>query len=113
MLGPQEPDVTTSTMGLRNCGALEALAVRPGSVVRAESLAIWGETMPPSRPKVVQGCVSRLRKTLGGEIIETAEHGYPLRVHVDRLPFERFIVRAGECRVDQKKTDVSETTAGE
>ena len=74
MLGPLELDGTTSTLGLRDRVVLEALAVRPGTVVRAESLAeaIWGETPPPSWPKVVQGCVSRLRKALGGDVIETA-----------------------------------------
>ena len=101
MLGPLELDGTTSTLGLRDRVVLEALAVRPGAVVRAESLAeaIWGETPPPSWPKVVQGCVSRLRKTLGGDVIETAEHGYRLRVHVDHvdhLRFERLIGRARE-----------------
>ena len=101
MLGPLELDGTTSTLGLRDRVVLEALAVRPGTVVRAESLAeaIWGETPPPSWPKVVQGCVSRLRKTLGGDVIETAEHGYRLRVHVDHvdhLRFERLVGRARE-----------------
>ena len=101
MLGPLELDGTTSTLGLRDRVVLQALAVRPGTVVSAESLAeaIWGETPPPSWPKVVQGCVSRLRKTLGGDLIETAEHGYRLRVHVDHvdhLRFERLIGRARE-----------------
>lgn len=101
MLGPLELDGTTSTLGLRDRVVLEALTVRPGTVVRAESLAeaIWGETPPPSWPKVVQGCISRLRKTLGGDVIETAEHGYRLHMHVDHLDhlrFERFVGRARE-----------------
>lgn len=101
VLGPLELDGTASTMGLRDRVVLEALAVRPGTVVRAESLAeaIWGATPPPSWPKVVQGCVSRLRKVLGNDVIETAEHGYRLRVHVDHLDhlrFERLVGRARE-----------------
>ena len=101
MLGPLELDGTTSTLGQRDRVVLEALAVRPGSVVRAESLAeaIWGEAPPPSWPKIVQGCVSRLRRTLGSDVIETAEHGYRLRVHVDHLDhlrFERLVGRARE-----------------
>ena len=104
VLGPLELDGTTSTMGLRDRVVLEALAVRPGTVVRADSLAeaIWGETPPASWPKVVQGCVSRLRRTLGSEAIETAEHGYRLRVHVDHLDhlrFERLVGRARELLV--------------
>ncbi|MEO6413911.1 MAG: BTAD domain-containing putative transcriptional regulator, partial [Pedococcus sp.] len=101
VLGPLELDGTTSTLGLRDRVVLEALVVRPGTVVRAESLAeaIWGETPPTSWPKVVQGCVSRLRKTLGGDVIETTEHGYRLTVHVDHvdhLRFERLVGRARE-----------------
>jgi DNA-binding SARP family transcriptional activator/WD40 repeat protein len=101
VLGPLELDGKASTLGLRDRVVLEALAVRPGTVVRAESLAeaIWGQTPPPSWVKVVQGCVSRLRKTLGGDVIETAEHGYRLRVHVDHvdhLRFERLVGRARE-----------------
>lgn len=101
VLGPLELDGTTSTLGLRDRVVLEALSVRPGAVVRAESLAeaIWGQTPPPSWPKVVQGCISRLRKTLGDDVIETAEHGYRLRVHVDHLDhlrLERLVGRARE-----------------
>jgi DNA-binding SARP family transcriptional activator len=82
VLGPLELDGTTSTMGLRGRVVLEALAVRPGTTVgRTEALAeaIWGES-PPPWSKVVQGGVSRLRKSLGGDVIETAEHRYRLRV---------------------------------
>ncbi len=78
---------------------LEALAARPGETVRAEALAeaLWGERLPASWPKVVQGCVSRLRKVLGAGAIVTAGAGYRLALHrddVDHLCFEDLLVHA-------------------
>ena len=101
VLGPLEVGGTASTLGLRDRVVLEALAVRPGSAVSPGSLAeaIWGETPPASWAKVVQGCIVRLRKALGGEAIETSTRGYLLRVHVDHLDtlrFEHLIGRARE-----------------
>ena len=47
---------------------LARLLLDAGRVVAAESLvdALWGETPPPSAPKVLQAHVSALRKALGG-----------------------------------------------
>ena len=73
VLGPLEVDGTSSSLGLRDRVVLQALAVRPGVVVDRDSLAevIWGENPPASWAKVIQGCIVRLRKLLGGEAIET------------------------------------------
>lgn len=80
---------------------LEALAVWPGEELSLEVLAdaLWGDAPPESWPKVVQGCVMRLRKALGAEVIETTPHGYRLVVHADGLDhrrFERLVALAGE-----------------
>ena len=101
VLGPLEVGGTASTLGLRDRVVLEALAVQPGSAVSPDSLAeaIWGNAPPASWTKVVQGCIMRLRKTLGSEAIETSPRGYLLRVHVDHLDnlrFEHLIGRARE-----------------
>jgi hypothetical protein len=47
---------------------LSALVVHNGSVASAEGLAdaLWGSHPPVSWPKVVPGCVNRLRKAVGG-----------------------------------------------
>ena len=101
VLGPLELDGTASTLGLRDRVVLQALAVRPGVVVSPDSLAeaIWGENLPASWAKIIQGCMVRLRKVLGGDAIETTPHGYRLHIHVDyvdHLRFEQLIGRARE-----------------
>jgi DNA-binding SARP family transcriptional activator/WD40 repeat protein len=101
VLGPLEVDEGRTLLAPRDQVVLEALATRPGETVRAESLAeaLWGEHLPPSWPKVVQGCVSRLRKALGSPAIATSGAGYRLVLHrddFDHLCFEDLLRRAGE-----------------
>ncbi|MFW5471631.1 BTAD domain-containing putative transcriptional regulator [Knoellia sp. CPCC 206435] len=100
MLGPLEVDEGRIQLAPRDQVVLEALAARPGETVRAEALAeaLWGETLPPSWSKVVQGCVSRLRKLLGPAAIVTSGAGYRLDLHrddFDHLRFEDLLLRAG------------------
>jgi WD40 repeat protein/DNA-binding SARP family transcriptional activator len=73
--------------------------MRCGRPVSAEQLAdaLWGEQVPPSWAKVVQGCVMRLRRTLGPTAIETMAGGYRLNAEgddVDVLRFERLLRHA-------------------
>lgn len=101
VLGPLEIDGVAASLGQRDRVVLQALAVRPGTPVSAETLsdALWGEAPPPSWQKVVQGCVVRLRKVLGAAVIETSPQGYRLVLHVDHLDhlhFERLVARARE-----------------
>jgi DNA-binding SARP family transcriptional activator/WD40 repeat protein/energy-coupling factor transporter ATP-binding protein EcfA2 len=101
VLGPLEVDGATSSLGLRDRVVLEALAVSPGVAVNADALAeaIWGEELPASWPKVVQGCIVRLRKALGAEAIATSPQGYRLvhhADHVDHLRFGRLLDRGRE-----------------
>ncbi len=61
--------------------------------------ALWGERPPASWPKVVQGCVVRLRKVIGNNSIETSPAGYRLTIALDEIDsrrFERAVGRAGE-----------------
>jgi DNA-binding SARP family transcriptional activator/WD40 repeat protein len=74
------------------------MALRPGQVVNADRLAdaLWGEQPPASWPKVVQGCVVRLRRTLGAGSIETVAGGYRLVLagdDLDTTQFERLVAR--------------------
>ena len=76
--------------------------MHPGEVVSAEQLAdvVWGEQLPPSWPKVIQGCVVRLRKVLGTHAIETVPLGYRLAVPLDEIDaqrFERAVAGPGIC----------------
>ncbi len=101
VLGPLEVDEGRILLAPRDEVVLEALAARPGETVRTEALAeaLWGEHRPASWPKVVQGCIHRLRKVLGTASIETAGHGYRLVLHrdaFDHLRFEDLLLRATE-----------------
>ncbi len=79
---------------------LAALAVHPGDVVDAEALAdvLWGEQVPPSSAKIVQGCVVRLRKLLGSNAIETSALGYRLAVPLEEIDAQRFERAVGRAR---------------
>ncbi|TCC44655.1 hypothetical protein E0H75_34390 [Kribbella capetownensis] len=100
VLGPLTIEGERSSLGRRDRVVLAALVVHPGDVVRAETLAdvLWGDDLPASWAKIVQGCVVRLRKILGLHAIETSSDGYRLRVPLDEIDtqrFERAIGRAG------------------
>jgi DNA-binding SARP family transcriptional activator/WD40 repeat protein len=108
LLGPLELDEGSARLGTRDRIVLAALAMTPGEVCSPEQLAdaVWGDDPPASWAKNLQGCVSRLRKLLGPEAIETSAHGYRLRVaadSVDAVEFTRAAHRArelltlGEC----------------
>jgi len=101
VLGPLTIEGDHRVLARRDRVVLAALAVRPGGVVSAEELAdaIWPDTPPASWPKVVQGCVARLRKVLGAHAIVTVPRGYRLAVPMDEIDaqrFERAVSRARE-----------------
>ena len=80
---------------------LTALALHEGEVVSGEQLAdaLWGDAVPASWNKVVQGCIVRLRKALGPGSIDTDPHGYRLVLapdDIDARQFERSLGRARE-----------------
>jgi WD40 repeat protein/DNA-binding SARP family transcriptional activator len=82
---------------------LAALAMQPNHAVSADRLAdaIWGDSPPPTWPKVVQGCVMRIRKLLGPDSVTTTGSGYVLTLadgEIDAVRFERLVTR-GEALV--------------
>ena len=91
LLGPVELD-DGQVLEPRDRVALDVLAIGRNRVVSPDQLAeaIWGEEPPPSWPKQVQICVSRLRKVLGADTIETAPGGYRLRIDELDLDVGRF-----------------------
>ena len=99
VLGPLEVDGLTRELGRRDRVVLSALVVADGDPVSTETLAdaLWGEAPPASWPKVVQGCVVRLRKLLGSAAIESGDFGYRLaltELELDSARFERGLERA-------------------
>jgi WD40 repeat protein/DNA-binding SARP family transcriptional activator len=101
VLGPVTVAGAKGTLAPREQVVLAALTVRRGDVVSAETLADawWGEQVPPTWTKALQGCVVRLRKALGPQAIETRRQGYCLVVPADEVDagrFERHVARAQE-----------------
>jgi DNA-binding SARP family transcriptional activator len=95
LLGPFEGPVDVP--GGKPRALLARLLLDPGRVVAADALveALWGESPPPSAPKVLQAHVSALRKALGPEAIETRAPGYALRgTTSDLARFEELTERA-------------------
>ena len=100
ILGPLEVDERSARLGTRDRVVLAALAMRPGEVLSPDRLAdaVWGDEPPASWAKNLQGCVSRLRKLLGPDLIETAGHGYRLRIPADTVDAVEFCRAAGRSR---------------
>jgi WD40 repeat protein/DNA-binding SARP family transcriptional activator len=100
VLGPLSVDNDGVALGPRDRVVLAALALQPGEAVSAERLAdaLWGETPPPSWPKVIQGCVVRLRKSLGARAIATTRQGYRLDLPGDEVDAQRFVRLVGRGR---------------
>lgn len=99
VLGTLTVDEESASLGRRDRVVLSALATRTGQVVSQDLLvdALWRDEPPASAQKVLHGCVSRLRRLLGAEAIETAPPGYRLAVSddaVDSVCFERTVARA-------------------
>jgi DNA-binding SARP family transcriptional activator/WD40 repeat protein len=104
VLGPLSIDGDATTLGRRDRVVLEVLSIGVGGVVSADRLAdaLWGEQLPPSWSKVVQGCVMRLRRVLGASAIETSTAGYRLVVtpdDIDAHHFERLVRRSRELLI--------------
>jgi DNA-binding SARP family transcriptional activator/WD40 repeat protein len=100
VLGPLAIDGDVAALGRRDRVVLAALVVRSGEVVNTEAIAdaLWGDEVPASSHKILQGCVMRLRRVLGAEAIETSPRGYRLLVsdEVDAHELERLTDRAHE-----------------
>ncbi len=104
MLGPLTIDGVTSSPSPRDRMVLEALTLRSCDVVHPEQLAevLWPDGEPPSWSKVIQGCVSRLRRSLGASTIETTFEGYRLVTasdEIDVFEFERLVNRSRDLLV--------------
>jgi predicted ATPase/DNA-binding SARP family transcriptional activator len=70
---------------------LAVLALEAGHVVSVERLVdnLWGDDQPATAEKIVLGYVSRLRKLLPPDLLETRDPGYVLHVR-DALDLTRF-----------------------
>jgi WD40 repeat protein/DNA-binding SARP family transcriptional activator len=101
VLGPLAVDGDTGALTPRDRTVLAALVTSPGETLSAEQLAdaLWGDDLPASWAKIVQGCVARIRKRLGREAIQTVGHGYRFALpdgEVDAVRLERALARVQE-----------------
>jgi Tol biopolymer transport system component/DNA-binding SARP family transcriptional activator len=107
VLGPLEVRGAVAPGPPRDRVVLSALVVRRGSVVPADVLAdaLWNELPPRTWPKVVQGSVVRLRKTLGADAVRSVEGGYRLDLPVGQLDLDVFQGRIEQARIHQASGD--------
>ena len=109
VLGPLEvsgPTGDVALTGRNDRVVLTALAAWPNEALSTDRLvdALWGERPPRSSSKVLQNVVLRLRKHLGGSLIETRPGGYALRasdVDIDARRFE-LLVREGRAHAQDR-----------
>ena len=86
----------------RSSALLALLLIHANEVVSVDTLIeeLWGESPPRTAPAYVQNCVSRLRKALGTDLLETRPPGYVLRTDpeaIDARRFERLTQEAREA----------------
>ena len=110
VLGPLQvsgPTGDVALTGRNDRVVLTALAAWPNEALSADRLvdALWGERPPRSSSKVLQNVVLRLRKHLGGSLIETRPGGYALRaleVDIDARRFELDGARRPRARSEPR-----------
>ena len=100
VLGPVAVDGIDERLGRRDRVVLTTLAYRAGQDVAADELAdaLWPSGPPASAPKVVQGCIVRLRKLLGADAIVTVPTGYRLTLPPDEVDVHRFEQQVARAR---------------
>ncbi len=99
VLGPLTCDDGIA-LGRRDRAVLAALALRVGRPVPVDQLveAVWGAAPPRSAHKSLQGCIFRIRRTLGAGLVETSPQGYRLVLPADEVDAQRFERLVGRGR---------------
>ena len=101
----------------RESALLALLAIHANEALATDRIVdeLWGESAPENATKSVQIYVSRLRKSLGNERIETTAGGYLLRLGADELDSARFehLATTGRRQVEGGDVAVGERTLSE
>lgn len=95
LLGPLEVadhDRTVALGGIRQRSLLPVLMLHADEVVATDPLDadLWGDAPPATATESIQIYVSRLRKELGPDRLDTHSPGYVLRVDPSELDLSRF-----------------------
>jgi DNA-binding SARP family transcriptional activator len=86
--------------GPRQRALLALLLLEAGRVVATDRLVdlLYGEDAPKTATTSLQNSISRLRRALGADVLETRAPGYVLRVEPDRIDARRFEVELADAR---------------
>ncbi len=111
VLGPIDLLTATGAQSIRSrhCRAvLGMLVLGAGRAVSVDRLraGLWGESPPKSADNSLQTYVSRLRRVVGTDVLEHADHAYQLvvrRDQIDALRFEDLLLRATELRSEPER----------
>ncbi len=95
ILGPLEVEGEGGPVplgGHRQRSLLAALLLEGGRVVPTERLVdqLWGAEAPKTATTSLQNAISRLRRALGEDVLETRAPGYVLRVDQEQIDARRF-----------------------
>jgi DNA-binding SARP family transcriptional activator len=95
ILGPLEVEGDRGPVplgGQRQKALLAMLLIEAGRVVQTDRLVdlLWGEDAPRTATTSLQNAISRLRRELGADVLETRPPGYVLRVEPERVDAHRF-----------------------
>jgi DNA-binding SARP family transcriptional activator len=119
ILGPLEvegPSGTVALGGQRQRALLAMLLLEAGRVVPTERLVdqLWGEGAPKTATTSLQNAISRLRRELGEELLETRSPGYFLRVDAERIDVNRFerLLRAARGAAPRERRELLQQALG-
>ena len=86
--------------GTQQRALLALLLLHANELVPSDQLidALWGEKAPATAATTVQVYISRLRKVIGRELLETRPPGYVLRVEPEQLDLSKFVRMVAAAR---------------
>jgi DNA-binding SARP family transcriptional activator len=115
ILGPLELEGASGPVALggqRQRALLAALLLEAGRVVPTDRLVdlLWGEEAPKTATTSLQNAVSRLRRELGEDVLETRAPGYVLRVDPGQIDATRFeqLVRSARTAAPAERRELLE-----
>ncbi len=103
ILGPLEVEGGSGPIALggqKQRALLAVLLLDAGRVVATDRLVdlVWGEEAPKTATTSLQNSISRLRRELGADVLETRAPGYVLRAAPEQIDSRRFEVLLGDAR---------------
>ncbi len=103
ILGPLEVAGESGLLALgghKQRALLAALLLEAGRVVATDRLVdlLWGEEAPKTATTSLQNSISRLRRELGTDVLETRAPGYVLRVAPEQVDARRFELQLRDAR---------------